>query len=196
MKKRWGKILIPAGRIRRRVRFLGAQITKDFAGHDLVVIGVLKGSIVFFGDLIRQIKLPMEVDFLEVSSYGAGTSSSRDPKLVKDVTHSICGKTVLIVDDILDSGHTLQTAIACLKKKLPRQVKTCVLLDRTDRREVKLTPDYRGFAIGNDFVVGYGLDDRGDLRHLPFIAVQAQTLTPPLSLKTGRGGRRAPKVKR
>ena len=165
------------------MRALGRQITKDFSGQDLLLVAVLKGSFVFLGDLIRQIKIPLAIDFVEISSYGAGTISSRRPRLLKDATMPMKGKTVLVVDDILDSGYTLHFVLAHLQKKGPRRIKTCVLLDRKGRREIDMRPDYRGFVIPDEFVIGYGLDYRDGMRHLPFIAA----LTPTLSL-SGRGG--------
>ncbi len=181
MEKHWNKVLLSAGQIQRRIRGLGRQITSDYHHEELLLVAVLKGSFVFLGDLIRQIKSPLSVDFLEVASYGAGTTSSRRPKLVKDVTESLAGKTVLVVDDILDSGHTLQFVLNHLKKKKPKCIKTCVLLDRRDRREIPLKPDYLAFAIADHFVVGYGLDYQGGLRHLPFIATLSSVPHPALS---------------
>ena len=166
------------------MRALGRQITQDFGREEPVLVAVLKGSFVFLGDLIRRIALPLSVDFLEVSSYGKNTVSSRAPKLIKDITVPIAGKTVLVVDDILDSGHTLRYVMKHLAKKSPKEIKTCVLLDRKDRREIPLKPDYVGFEIGNHFVVGYGLDYKDGLRHLPFIAAIAPDLSQEGSART------------
>lgn len=181
MKKTWGTVLVTAEQIQRRLRTLGRRITRDFSGEDLVLVAVLKGSFVFLGDLIRQIKLPLAVDFVEISSYGAGTVTSRKPRMIKDATLRLSGRNVLIVDDILDSGHTLRFMLRHLKKKSPKRIKTCVLLEKKDRREVAVEPDYAGFAVGNHFVVGYGLDYQDGMRHLPFIAA--------LEPKHLRGGR-------
>ena len=156
--------------IKRRVRELGKEIEKDFeSSEDLVVVGLLKGAFVFVADLIREINLPLKVDFLWVSSYGRSMESSGRVKVVKDLDAAIEGKDVLLVDDILDTGLTLKEIYGFLKLRNPAMLKTCVFLDKKDRRVVDFKADYVGFEVPNKFLVGYGLDWGEAGRNLPGI---------------------------
>jgi hypoxanthine phosphoribosyltransferase len=166
-----GKLLIREDEIRKRVRELGRQITEDFANEELCVVSLLKGAFVFTADLIREISLPLEVDFIAVSSYGTGTSSTGVVKLLKDLDINIESKNVLIVDDIIDSGLTLRYLVDHIKAMKPAVVKTCVLLDRPARRKTNIKVDYVGFEIPDYFVIGYGLDYAYKYRNLPYISI-------------------------
>lgn len=148
---------------------LGAQITKDFAGKNLLVLGILKGSVPFMADLIRHIELPCKIDFLAVSSYGSGTTSSGIVKITKDIDISLEGYDVLIVEDILDSGRTLSYVCEVLKTRRPKSISIATLLDKPERRVVDLKADYVGCDVPDEFVVGYGLDYDQRYRNLPYI---------------------------
>jgi hypoxanthine phosphoribosyltransferase len=163
-------VLISRERIARRVRSLATQIEKDFAGRDLVVVALLNGTVVFLADLLRQLSLPLRLDFIGVSSYGAGTESS-GLVFTKELRLDVSGRDVLLVDDILDTGQTLYRVSAKLRRLGPRRIKTCVLLDKPSRRVKKIAADYIGFTIPNQFVVGYGLDYAERYRNLPFVGV-------------------------
>ncbi len=156
--------------IAARVVELGRAITRDYAGSSLVLVGVLQGAIPFVADLMRAVSLDLTVDFLRASSYGAGTTSSGAVRLVNDLSVEIADRHVLIVDDIVDTGHTLAALKRTLTARGPRSVRACVLLDKTGRRETDVTVDYVGFTIPNVFVVGYGLDYDGLYRNLPYVA--------------------------
>jgi len=163
-------LLIKEDDIRRRVRELGKEIERDFSGtKDLVVVGLLKGAFVFVADLIREIDLPLQVDFLWVSSYGQLMESSGVIKIVKDLDTDIEGRDVLLVDDILDTGITMKEIYEFLKMKGPRVLKTCVFLDKKERRKVDFSADYVGFEVPDKFLVGYGLDWGEMGRNLPGI---------------------------
>ncbi len=157
--------------LKTRVAQLGAEITRDYAGKTPVIISVLRGSYIFMADLTRCIDLPCTVDFMSVSSYGAGTSSSGQVKIIKDLSESIEGRDLLIVEDILDSGNTLYYLRDVLLARKPASVKICTLLDKPERREKPIQADYRGFEIPNAFVVGYGLDYAEKYRNLPYIGI-------------------------
>jgi hypoxanthine phosphoribosyltransferase len=150
---------------------LGHRITDDYRDDPPILVNVLKGGVVFLADLIRATDLPIEIDFMEVSSYGDATESSGVVRILEDLSHSIEGRHVLIVEDIVDTGHTLKYIIDNLKTRHPRSVKICTLLDRRGRREVDLTLDYVGFVVPDKFVIGYGLDLAQKYRNLPYIAV-------------------------
>ena len=151
---------------------LGAQITRDYAGKNLLVVGILKGSVLFMADLIREIQLPCKLDFLAVSSYGGGnTTSTGLVKIIKDLDGDLSGKDVLIVEDILDTGITLSNLVPMLKMRNPNSVKICTILDKPSRRKADIAPDYEGFAVPDEFVVGYGLDYDEKYRNLPYIGV-------------------------
>ena len=148
---------------------LGEQITKDFEGKNLLVVGILKGSVYFMTDLTRYIDLPLKLDFLAVSSYGSGTRSSGAVKIVKDIDIDLAGYDVLLVEDILDSGRTLDYVCRMLQTRGASSISVCTLLDKPERRVVDLTPDYVGCSVPDEFVVGYGLDYDQKYRNLPYI---------------------------
>ncbi|MCL6520161.1 MAG: hypoxanthine phosphoribosyltransferase [Armatimonadetes bacterium] len=167
------EILISKEQIEARVAELGRKISEDYLGKELVLVGILKGAVVFLADLMRQISIPLLVDFVAISSYGPSTRSSGVVKILKDLDESVENKHVLIVEDIIDTGLTLK--LSYLKDNLERRkaasVKICTLLDKPARRQVDIEPDYKGFTIPDKFVVGYGLDFGGLYRNLPFIGV-------------------------
>lgn len=167
------RILIPREAIAAKVRELGDDISRDYAGRrdELVCVGILKGAVIFLADLARAISVPVTFDFMAVSSYGAATQHSGVVRILKDLDLSIEGRDVIIVEDIIDSGLTLQYLYDNLLSRRPRSLKVCVLLDKTDRREVDAPVHYRGFTIPDAFVVGYGLDWDEHYRNLPEVAV-------------------------
>ena len=165
-----GRVLISQDEIAQRVAELGGAIGRDYAGRAPVLVGVLKGAVIFAADLIRAIPLPVSLDFMSVSSYGAGTRSSGVVRLIADLSLSIEGRDVIIVEDIIDSGRTISYLRRNLATRHPRSLALCALLDKVARREVEVTVDYVGFAIPDEFVVGYGLDHEGLHRNLRHIA--------------------------
>jgi hypoxanthine phosphoribosyltransferase len=170
-----GEILVQPDALRERVRALGEEITAAYEGRDLLLIGVLKGAIFFLADLMRQIDLPCEVDFMAVSSYGSATESSGVVRIIKDLDASIEGRDVLIVEDIVDSGLTLQYLMRNLGARNPRSLEVCALLTKPERRKVDLPVRFIGFEIPDKFVIGYGLDFAERYRNLPYVAA----LVPP-----------------
>ncbi len=158
MKKDFERVLISENEIAARIKEVAAQITADYAGQEVLFVCILKGSIHFFSDLTREVDLPLSMDFMAISSYGAGTTSSGEVKMLKDLDKTINGKNVLIVEDIVDSGNTLSYLTRLLSSRQPKSIKTCTLLDKPSRRKVDFTPDYCCFEIPDEFVVGYGLD--------------------------------------
>ncbi len=166
------RVLFDENRIRERIHVLGEEISRKHLGDELVVVALLKGGVVFLADLIRSIRIPMKLDFAWASSYGEGTQSSGTVKLKVFPHEDLSGQTVLVVDDILDTGRTLQQVCAKLKADLgARRVETCVLLDKNARRVVDIQADYVGFQVEDVFVVGYGLDFADRYRNLPYIGV-------------------------
>ena len=163
-------ILISQRKLARRVKVLAAQIERDFEGRDLVIVALLNGTVVFLADLLRRLTLPLRLDFIGVSSYGAGTESG-DLVFTKELRLDVSGRDVLLVDDILDTGNTLARVMDRLRVLRPRQIKVCVLLDKPERRTEAVTADYVGFVIPNQFVVGYGLDYAERYRNLPYVGV-------------------------
>lgn len=161
--------LINEEELAKRISDLGEQITKDYQDRDLVCIGLLKGSFIFFADLARKINLPMNIDFMNVSSYGNEAISQGVVKILKDTDLDITDKDILIVEDIIDTGYTLDYVINFLKSKGAKTVKTVVLLDKPSRRKVKIKADYVGFEVPDVFVVGYGIDYAQQYRNLPYI---------------------------
>jgi len=162
--------MISAKSIAARVEALAREITTHFTGTDkLVVVGLLRGSFVFIADLVREIELPVEVDFLEASSYGDSMHSSREVRILKDLRGEIAGRDVLVVEDIIDTGFTLSHVIHLLKAREPKRLRTCALLDKPSRREVPVKADWTGFEIPDEFVVGYGIDFAQRNRNLPYI---------------------------
>jgi hypoxanthine phosphoribosyltransferase len=164
-------ILVDEATIQQRVQELGEAISAAYAGQDLVLISVLKGSIIFMADLVRAITVPHEIDFMATSSYGAATSSSGVVRILKDLNVSIQNRNILVVEDIIDSGHTLSYLLRLLNERQPASLRIVTLLDKPDRRDVHIDVDWVGFAIPNEFVVGYGLDYNELYRNLPYIGV-------------------------
>jgi hypoxanthine phosphoribosyltransferase len=165
------KILITEEEIRAKLRELGQEITKDYSGKDLLIVGILKGSFVFMGDLIRNIDVPIQVDFMEISSYGCATESSGAVRILKDLDNDIEGRNVLIVEDIVDTGLTLSYLIDNLWSRKPSSLKICTFLNKPSRRKVPLEVNYNGYNIPDEFVVGYGLDYAEKYRNLPYVAI-------------------------
>lgn len=165
------RVLITKEQISEEVARLGRQISKDYEGKDLMLVGVLKGGSVFMSDLIRTITIPLELDFISVSSYGASTKSSGVVRLIKDVDKAVAGKDVLIVEDIVDTGLTLSYIKKMFKNRNPESVKICTAFDKPSRRKVDIVPEYKGLEIPDEYVVGYGLDYDGLLRNIPDLCV-------------------------
>ena len=165
-----GEVLVSAEDLQRRVAELGAQISRDYAGKPLLLIGVLKGAVFFLSDLMRHVDIPVEIDFMAVASYGSATDSSGVVRILKDLDAAIEGRDVLIVEDIVDSGLTLQYLMRNLGSRNPRTLEVCALLVKPERRKVELPTKYVGFEIEDRFVVGYGLDYAERYRNLPFVA--------------------------
>ena len=166
-----GETLVTAEQLQERVAELGEQISRDYVGRSLLLIGVLKGAVFFLSDLMRYIEIPVEVDFMAVASYGSATDSSGVVRILKDLDAAIEGRDVLIVEDIVDSGLTLQYLLRNLGSRNPRSLEVCALLTKPERRKVDLPSRYVGFEIPDRFVVGYGLDHAEQYRNLPFVAV-------------------------
>ena len=164
-------ILFSEEQLKARVREIAGQIDRDFAGKEPMLISVLRGSFIFMADLMRSITLPCTVDFMAVSSYGAGTTSSGQVKITKDLSESIEGRDIIVVEDILDSGNTLSYLLQILQARHPASMKLCTLLDKPDRRIKPVHVDYSGFSIPDEFVVGYGLDFAEKYRNQPYIGV-------------------------
>ena len=166
-------VMISEVEIQQRVAELAEKINADYAKRDkeLVLIGLLRGSVIFMADLCRKIEKSHELDFMTVSSYGNSTTSSRDVKILKDLDGEICGKDVLVIEDIIDSGNTLSKVIEILKTREPASIELCTLISKPSRREVNIDVRYVGFEIPDAFIVGYGLDYAQKYRHLPFIGL-------------------------
>jgi hypoxanthine phosphoribosyltransferase len=165
------EVLLTGDRIQARVAELGTQLAADYAGRDPVLVSVLKGSIVFLGDLVRRMEIPLSIDLMEVSSYGASTESSGQVRILKDLSMTIEGRDVIVVEDIIDTGLTLNYLLRYLHDKGPASIRICCLLDKPARRLADITIDYRGFTIPDRFVIGYGLDYDERYRNLPYIGV-------------------------
>jgi len=165
------EILFTPEQIADRIQELGQQITREYTGKDLVLVGILKGAVPFIADLMRSIELPLVYDLMAVSSYGASTKSSGTVRILKDLDLAIEDRDVLIVEDIVDTGLTLQYLIESLKTRRVKSIKVCTLLDKPSRRKKAIQPDFNGFVIPDVFVVGYGLDFNERYRNLPFIGV-------------------------
>jgi hypoxanthine phosphoribosyltransferase len=166
-----GEILVDNQALTRRVKELGAEISRDYEGRDLVMVGVLKGAVIFIADLMRELTVPCEIDFMAISSYGSATDSSGVVRILKDLDAPIEGRDVLIVEDIIDSGLTLHYLIKSLNARSPRSLEVCALLTKLERRRVDLPTRYVGFEIPNRFAIGYGLDHAQQYRNLDFVAV-------------------------
>ncbi|MBP6964579.1 MAG: hypoxanthine phosphoribosyltransferase [Armatimonadetes bacterium] len=167
-----GRVLLTTEQISERVREIGDRISADYEGRQLVLVGILKGAFVFLADLVRAVTIPVEVDFVAFSSYGASTTSSGVVRILKDLDESVEGKHVLIVEDIIDTGLTLKLSymVENLKARKVAGVRICTFLDKPSRRETDINPDYVGFVVPDEYVIGYGLDLNGMYRNLPFIA--------------------------
>ena len=157
--------------LRDKVRELGARITEDYRGKNPLIVSVLKGSYIFMADLSRAIDIPVEIDFMSVSSYGKGTKSSGQVEIKKDLSDSIEGVHVIVVEDILDSGNTLSYLLHVLEARHPASIRLCTLLDKPERRVKPINADYVGFTVPNAFIVGYGLDYSEKYRNLPYIGI-------------------------
>jgi hypoxanthine phosphoribosyltransferase len=164
-------ILFTEEEVKQKIRELGEQISLDYAGEELLVVGILKGAFVFMADLIRHIDLPLRIDFMDVSSYGVSTVSSGQVRIMKDLENSIEGKNVLIVEDIIDTGLTLNYISEILQKREPKSLRICCLLDKPSRRKSSIRPNYIGFSIEDHFVVGCGLDYAEHYRNYPAICI-------------------------
>ncbi|MBR5598214.1 MAG: hypoxanthine phosphoribosyltransferase [Lachnospiraceae bacterium] len=164
-------VLLTEEEVDRRIKEIGEQISKDYEGKQIHLICVLKGGVFFMCELAKRIDVPVSMDFMAISSYGADTKSSGVIRIVKDLDESITGKDVLVVEDIVDSGRTLSYLLMMLKERKPNSLKLCTLLDKPDRRVIDVDVDYTGFEIPDEFVVGYGLDYAQKYRNLPYIGV-------------------------
>ena len=161
--------VVSKGNIAKRVKELGQAITREYSGRQLVVIGILNGAFIFLADLVREIELPVEIDFIRVSSYGSGTCSSGSIQCSKDTEIALAGKDVLLVEDIVDTGRTIACLMELMAARKARSVKICALIDKKERREVAVTVDYAGFVVAEGFLVGYGLDHAEQHRQYPAI---------------------------
>ena len=174
-----GEVLIEADALQARIAELGAEISQAYEGRDLLLIGVLKGAVFFMSDLMRELSIPCEIDFMAISSYGAGTDSSGVVRILKDLDMNIAGRDVLVVEDIIDSGLTLSYLMRSLKARKPESLEICALLTKPARREIDVPVRFVGFEIPNKFVIGYGLDFDERYRNLPYVAVLHPDLIPP-----------------
>lgn len=165
------KVLLSGKEIEKRVGEIAAQITRDYAGESVLMVGILRGAVVFFSELVKRVDLDLRFDFMVVSSYGSGTDSSGEIRIIKDLSQPIEGMNVIIVEDIIDTGYTLKNLKKLLSTRNPKSLKICSLLDKPSRRKVELEGDYIGFKVPNEFVVGYGLDYNEKYRNLPDICV-------------------------
>jgi hypoxanthine phosphoribosyltransferase len=173
-----GEVLIDKESLSARIAELGAEISTDYGGRDLLLIGVLKGAVFFMADLMRKLTIPCEVDFMAISSYGASTDSSGVVRILKDLDINIEGRDVLVVEDIIDSGLTLSYLMRNLESREPATLEVCALLTKPDRREMEVPVRYVGFEIPNRFVIGYGLDFGERYRNLPYVAVLSDDALP------------------
>ena len=165
-------ILVSEQQLRDKVAELGAAISRDYAGRDLLLVSILKGAVVFMADLMRAVTIPCSIDFMVVSSYGgANTTTTGLVKIIKDLDQDLTGKDVLIVEDILDTGVTLSHLVPMLQMRNPNSVKICAILSKPSRRQADIEPDYKGFDVPDEFVVGYGLDYDEKYRNLPYVGV-------------------------
>lgn len=165
------RVLLSEEQIKEKVKEIGAQITKDYEGEKLLIVTILKGSVIFAADLLREIKIPVEIDFMCLSSYGSDSKSSGVVKIVKDLNEPIEGKNVLIIEDILDSGNTLSHLVKLLATRNPKDIKIATLLDKPNRRVAEVEVAYKGFTIPDEFVIGYGLDYAEKYRNIPFVGI-------------------------
>ena len=174
-----GEVLIEEEPLQARIAELGAEISSEYEGRDLLLVGVLKGAVFFMADLMRELSIPCEIDFMAISSYGAATDSSGVVRILKDLDTNIAGRDVLVVEDIIDSGLTLSYLMRSLKARKPASLEICALLTKPERREIDVPVKFVGFEIPNKFVIGYGLDFAERYRNLPYVAVLHPDLIPP-----------------
>ena len=174
-----GEILIEEEPLQARIGELGVEISREYDGRDLLLVGVLKGAVFFMADLMRELTIPCEIDFMAISSYGAATDSSGVVRILKDLDTNIAGRDVLVVEDIIDSGLTLSYLMRSLKARKPASLEICALLTKPERREIDVPVKFVGFEIPNKFVIGYGLDFAERYRNLPYVAVLHPDLIPP-----------------
>jgi hypoxanthine phosphoribosyltransferase len=172
------EILIDEDTLKGRITELGEEISRDYDGRDLLLVGVLKGAVFFMADLMRELTVPCEIDFMAISSYGAQTDSSGVVRILKDLDINIAGRDVLVVEDIIDSGLTLSYLMRNLRARKPATLEICALLTKPERREIDVPVRYTGFEIPNKFVIGYGLDFAERYRNLPYVAVLHPDLVP------------------
>ncbi len=173
-----GEILIEEDRLQERIRELGRELSQDYAGRELLLVGVLKGAVFFMADLMRNLSVPCEIDFMAISSYGAATDSSGVVRILKDLDINIEGRHVLVVEDIIDSGLTLSYLLRNLESREPASLEICALLTKPERREIDVPVRYVGFEIPNKFVIGYGLDFAERYRNLPYVGILHPDLMP------------------
>lgn len=164
-------VLVSKEELEKRISEIGAEITKEYEGKDLLMVCILRGSAIFFADLVRKIDIPVKLDFMAISSYGAGSRSSGEVRMIKDLNTKIEGMNVIIVEDIIDSGYTIKYLKNLLLQRNPASLKICTLLDKPERREVEIEGDYVGFKIPNAFVIGYGLDYNENYRNIPEVCI-------------------------
>ena len=174
-----GEVLIEEEPLQARIAELGVEISEEYEGRDLLLVGVLKGAVFFMADLMRELSVPCEIDFMAISSYGAATDSSGVVRILKDLDTNIAGRDVLVVEDIIDSGLTLSYLMRSLKARKPASLEICALLTKPERREIEVPVKFVGFEIPNKFVIGYGLDFAERYRNLPYVAVLHPDLIPP-----------------
>ena len=173
-----GDLLVASGEIEEKVRELGGRITEDYRGESLLLVGILRGAVVFLSDLMRHLELPCEIDFIEVSSYGAGTTTSGVVRILKDLREDITGRHVLVIEDIIDTGLTLAYLRRTLLARGPASLEICTLLSKPSRRQVEIEVKYLGFEVPDEFVVGYGIDYAGYYRNLRDIrALKAEAIS-------------------
>ena len=165
------KVLVTEEELKSKVAELGAQISRDYEGKNLLLVSILKGAVVIMADLMRAVTIPCAIDFMQVSSYGSGTTTSGLVKIIKDLDADLSGRDVLIVEDILDTGVTLSNLVPMLKLRNPNSVRICAILDKPSRRKADIRADYTGFTVPDEFVVGYGLDYDEKYRNLPYVGV-------------------------
>ena len=170
------EVLYSREEIKNKVMAMGKQISEDYAGRELLVVGILKGAFIFMADLVREITVPLEIDFMDVSSYGLSTSSSGEVRIIKDLEYSVQDKDVLIIEDIVDTGLTLKHITEILKTRSPRSIKISCLLDKPSRRKTDIVADYVGYSIPDRFVVGYGLDYAEQYRNYPEVCIIKPTI--------------------
>lgn len=170
------KILVSNAEIAKRAEEIAAQINADYKGKPILVVGILRGASIFLADIFKRLEGDVELDFMSLSSYGGGTNSSGEVKMIKDLSEPVDGKNVLIIEDIIDTGITLSYLIKVLEARNPESIKLCALLDKPSRRKVELKGDYIGFEIPDEYVVGYGLDYAEKYRNLPDVCVLSKTV--------------------